>query len=138
MCSSSGRPSSSLCLHQIWRNVALHQCLLCSEWVPSEWESDKHITIIHTTPVHQLTSKINELIKTLLSKIWINEFTPKMRGQRWLFHWEEAYYGLRTRILVRNRNTSASHLTSLHGNFDLFLWNDPPHAQCLVSHCRQL
>ncbi len=32
------------------------QCVLCSEWVPSEWESDKNITIIHTTPVHQLTS----------------------------------------------------------------------------------
>ncbi len=30
--------------------------MLCSEWVPSEWESDKNITIIHTTPVHQLTS----------------------------------------------------------------------------------
>ncbi len=27
-----------------------------SEWVPSEWESDKNITIIHTTPVHQLMS----------------------------------------------------------------------------------
>ncbi len=26
---------------QIWRNVALHihQCFLCSEWVPSEWQS---------------------------------------------------------------------------------------------------
>ncbi len=33
-----------------------HQWMLCSEWVPSEWESDKNITIIHTTPVHQLTS----------------------------------------------------------------------------------
>ncbi len=31
------------------------QWMLCSEWVPSEWESDKHITIIHTTPVHQFT-----------------------------------------------------------------------------------
>ncbi len=31
--------------------------MLCSEWVPSEWESDKNITIIHSTPVHQLTSK---------------------------------------------------------------------------------
>ncbi len=30
--------------------------MLCSEWVPSEWESDKNITIIHSTPVHQLTS----------------------------------------------------------------------------------
>ncbi len=32
------------------------QCMLCSEWVPSEWESDKNITIIHSNPVHQLTS----------------------------------------------------------------------------------
>ncbi len=31
-------------------------CSPSSEWVPSEWESDKNITIIHTTPVHQLTS----------------------------------------------------------------------------------
>ncbi len=30
-----------------------HQWMLCSEWVPSEWDSDKNITIIHTTPVHQ-------------------------------------------------------------------------------------
>ncbi len=40
-----------------------HQCIIiCSEWVPSEWESKqliKHhnnIQVIHTTPVHQLTS----------------------------------------------------------------------------------
>ncbi len=31
------------------------QRMLCSEWVPSEWESDKNITIIHSTPVHQLS-----------------------------------------------------------------------------------
>ncbi len=43
----------SLFLHQICRNVS-QQWMLCSEWVPSEWESDKNITIIHTTPVHQL------------------------------------------------------------------------------------
>ncbi len=45
-------------LEQIWRNVALHH-LLCSEWVPSERESKQlmlNITIIHTTPVHQLMS----------------------------------------------------------------------------------
>ncbi len=44
-----------LFLHQVWINVS-QQWMLCSEWVPSEWESDKNITIIHTTPVHQLTS----------------------------------------------------------------------------------
>ncbi len=34
------------------------QWILCSEWVPSEWvqTADKNITLIHTTPVHQLTS----------------------------------------------------------------------------------
>ncbi len=32
------------------------QWMLCSEWVPSEWESDKNITVIHTTLVHQLSS----------------------------------------------------------------------------------
>ncbi len=26
------------------------QWMLCSEWVPSEWESDKNITIIHSSP----------------------------------------------------------------------------------------
>ncbi len=37
------------------------QWILCSEWVPSEWESKhKNITIIHTTPVHQLTSWENK------------------------------------------------------------------------------
>ncbi len=60
MCSPSGQVvdefvSSS---EQIWRNLVslAHQRVLCSEWVPSEWESKKNITIIHTTPVHQLTS----------------------------------------------------------------------------------
>ncbi len=36
-----------------------HQWILCSEWVPSEWESKQLIKtsqVIHTTPVHQLTS----------------------------------------------------------------------------------
>ncbi len=35
------------------------QWILCSEWVPSEWESKQLIKtsqVIHTTPVHQLTS----------------------------------------------------------------------------------
>ncbi len=49
--------------------------MLCSEWVPSEWEFQqliKKITIIHTTTVHQLVScekllylfVINKSIKT--------------------------------------------------------------------------
>ncbi len=54
---SSSEIRMSLFLHQVCRNVSLHQCLSNgSEWVPSEWESDKNITIIHSTPVHQLTS----------------------------------------------------------------------------------
>ncbi len=48
----------------------------CSEWVPSEWESDKNI---HSTTVHQLSSgedKRNESsIKTFLTLnhcFWLN------------------------------------------------------------------
>ncbi len=49
------------------------QWMLCSEWVPSEWESDKNITIIHTPPVRQLTSGEDKSsnkssIKTFLTK----------------------------------------------------------------------
>ncbi len=44
-----------LFLRQVYRYVS-QQWMHCSEWVPSERESDKNITIIHTTPVHQLTS----------------------------------------------------------------------------------
>ncbi len=44
--------------------------MLCSEWVPSEWESDKN-----STPVHQLTSGEDKnwnksTIKTFLTQIW--------------------------------------------------------------------
>ncbi len=49
--SPSDHPRYSLFLHQVCRNVS-QQWMLCSEWVPSEWESDKNITIKHTTPVH--------------------------------------------------------------------------------------
>ncbi len=65
-------------------HVALHHLLtngcLCSEWVPSEWESKqliKNITIIHTTPVHQLmTCEVKSKIhhKYILTKnchFWI-------------------------------------------------------------------
>ncbi len=30
----------------------VQQWILCSEWVPSEWESDKNITIIHSPSVN--------------------------------------------------------------------------------------
>ncbi len=50
--------------------------MLCSEWVPSEWESDKNITIIHSTPVHQLTTgedkRLNKSsIKTFLTATYL-------------------------------------------------------------------
>ncbi len=39
-----------------------HQCILCSEWVPSEWEPNSWLKknhnnppVIHNNPVHQLT-----------------------------------------------------------------------------------
>ncbi len=34
------------------------QWILCSEWVPSEWvqTADENLTVLHTTPVHQLKS----------------------------------------------------------------------------------
>ncbi len=52
----------SLFLHQIWRNVALHHCLTNGSSAVNGCRqnerpnTDKNITIIHTTPVHQLTS----------------------------------------------------------------------------------
>ncbi len=59
----------SLLLHQIWRNVALHPCLrewmLCSEWVPSEWESKqliKTLQEIHTTPFYQLPYEVKSCV----------------------------------------------------------------------------
>ncbi len=57
--------------------------MLCSEWVPSEWESDKNITIIHTTPVHQLTSGEDKSwnkssIKMLLTKTRVHNPVEKV------------------------------------------------------------
>ncbi len=57
------------------------QWMLCSEWVPSEWESDKNITIIYTTPVHLVMSyeakscmfvRIKSIITIFLTKIWVH------------------------------------------------------------------
>ncbi len=52
---------------QIWRNLAFRKWILCSEWVPSEWvqTGDKNITIIHESPVRQLTS--TEILGSLLN-----------------------------------------------------------------------
>ncbi len=77
-------------LHQVWRNVS-QQWMLCSEWVPSEWESDKNITIIHITPVHQLTSGEDKSwnkysIKTSKSSSCLKEELFSLLIQtRWLF-----------------------------------------------------
>ncbi len=64
------------------------QWILCSEWVPSEWESKQLIKhhnnpqVIHTTPVHQLMSCeakscvfVNKSIKTFLTSNYC--FWPK-------------------------------------------------------------
>ncbi len=56
------------------------QWMLCGEWVPSEWESDKNITIIHRSPVHQLTSGEDKswdksIIKTFLTKIPVHNYS---------------------------------------------------------------
>ncbi len=48
---SQSEISMSVFLHQVCRNVS-QQWMLCSEWVPSEWESDKNITIIHSPSVN--------------------------------------------------------------------------------------
>ncbi len=51
--------------------------MLCSEWVPSEWESDKNITIIHTAPVHQLTSGEDKSSMFVRNKSIIKMFWSK-------------------------------------------------------------
>ncbi len=46
-------------LEKCWIASLAHQWILCSEWVPSEWESKQLIKtsqVTHTTPVHQLMS----------------------------------------------------------------------------------
>ncbi len=48
------------------------QWMLCSELVPSEWESDKNITI-HSTPVHQLTSWEDKSCVCKKQILYINE-----------------------------------------------------------------
>ncbi len=66
------RPSAFL--HQIWRNVVLHQCL-SSEWVPSEWESMDALQWMGAVRMrvwlkhHEDVFNFNLL---LLAKIWIH------------------------------------------------------------------
>ncbi len=104
--------------------------MLCSEWVPSEWESDKNITIIHTTPVLQLMSceeksRNRSNIKTFLTKmfcfqlkydplsiitlppvksvlVWIGrEICKYVDNRRWTFYWRKHYYGLWIHLLAK-------------------------------------
>ncbi len=69
-----------------------HQWIICSEWVPSEWAqtADKNITIIHTTPVHQLLSfEVKSFIKTfeLLSRR-LTRFFMEARFRHWIKNWK--------------------------------------------------
>ncbi len=113
--------------------------MLCSEWVPSEWESDKNITIIHTTPVHQLTSGEDKrwnksIIKTFLTNccclshqnpvtyllravlscnrclIWCR-FLSWFRPEH--FFTEESYYGLWDSMVFELKNISMMDLFQL-------------------------
>ncbi len=68
--------------------LLVHHWIICSEWVPSEWESkqlkkhDDNPQLIHTIPVHQLTScevKIcmfvrNKIIKWWTGVVWIADY----------------------------------------------------------------
>ncbi len=61
ICWKYARPQTIPDVEEFVSSSDLEKCInsiaqQCSEWVPSEWESDKNITIIHTTPVHQLMS----------------------------------------------------------------------------------
>ncbi len=68
MSSLSGHPRCKWVCFFIWTDLKkcsipslAHQWILCSEWVPSEWESkqliksDNNPQVIHTTPVLQLS-----------------------------------------------------------------------------------
>ncbi len=68
MSSPSGHPRCKWVCFFIWTDLKkcsipslAHQWILCSEWVPSEWESkqliksDNNPQVIHTTPVLQLS-----------------------------------------------------------------------------------
>ncbi len=66
---------------QIWINVALHHCLSNgSEWVPSEWESDKNITIIHST---QLTSGEDKSWNKSIIKMFLTQNESIIHNNVW-------------------------------------------------------
>ncbi len=63
----------------------VHQWMLCSEWVPSEWESDKNITIIHIImlpPVKSGPVRIRREICTDQSKTALNKYMFEFWYQR--------------------------------------------------------
>ncbi len=63
----------------------VHQWMPCSEWVPSEWESDKNITIIHIImlpPVKNGPVRIRREICTDQSKTALNKYMFELWYQR--------------------------------------------------------
>ncbi len=62
------------------------QWMLCSEWVPSEWvQTADNITIIHTSPVHQLTSWEAKSCKFARNKsIIVALFKPLLPAKIWI------------------------------------------------------
>ncbi len=47
-----------------------------SGWVPSEQESDKNTTIMHSTPLHQLTTIINTFLFENIASVQIRVHNP--------------------------------------------------------------
>ncbi len=79
MCSPSGHPRLGWVCFFIRFGEMSQEWMLCSEWVPSEWESKQLIKtsnnpqVIHTIPVHQLTSREDKswnksIVKTFVTK----------------------------------------------------------------------
>ncbi len=125
MCSLSGHPrrrfTVSASVSQQW--------MLCSEWVPSEWESDKNKTIIHQLTSGEDKSWNKSIIKSFylksiimfpplkkciscclshikiqthisLERFWSVQISLLIQT-RTLLHWRKCYYGLWTHIWVK-------------------------------------
>ncbi len=84
---------------QIWRNSITslaHQWILCSEWVPSEWESKQLFEILKSQLLRLFKLQMNLLSIILLSlwDIWANQapFTSESSSKQiclWLLMWED-------------------------------------------------
>ncbi len=114
----------SLFLHQICRNVAssvAQQWMLCSEWVPSEWESKQLIKthnpqVIHTTPVHQLTSGEDKSCTFIRNKSIIKTFlTSNCRFQ------------LKYESIIHNNASSSEKV----------FWSESGEKSAQIKHCLQ-